>query len=243
MFVDIHAHLTDPHVANVDAIVNNAKKIGVKAIITNGLGPDDNQRQLDLAKRYDIVRPALGLYPHEAEKHTPQFDLIRNNAKHIAAIGEIGIDRKDSPSPKLWKKQLEGFSQMLELASELKKPVIIHSRKAEREVLDVLKNHDGFVVMHCFSGKMSLVKEGLDRGFFFSVPPILGNSSHFQALTKLADISRIMTETDTPYLGPVKGEWNEPANVTVTIADLAKIKGLEPEETAKVIFKNYMTVF
>ena len=249
LLYDVHAHLSDNQLSDVTGLINRAKSAGVKSIITNGLGPSDNKQQLNLSTKYDIVRAALGFYPSEAETASQdiiksELNFIRENKKEITAIGEIGLDRKDAPTPAVWKKQVSVFKDMVALASEIKRPIIIHSRKAEQEVLDILKDIDHpAVIMHCFSGKMKLVKEGLDRGYFFSIPPIINTSTHFQAITKLVDFSHLMTETDTPYLSPFKDKLNESAFIDVTIKKISEIKGTDAFETSKILFKNFLSTF
>jgi len=249
MLADVHAHLTDRHVEDVPSIIERARAAGVKAIITNGLGPSDNKKQLELSKEYDIVKVALGFYPTEAEKVNEEklneeIEFIKSNSDNIVAIGEIGLDKKDAPDEEAWNKQVNVFRKMLELAIELRKPVLIHSRKAEREVIDILSEYNlPCVVMHCFGGKKALIRECIEKKYYFSIPPIIKTSTHFQGIVELVPLSRLLTETDTPYLSPFKDKLNEPAFVEGTITEFARIKGTTSEDTEKAVFKNYLDCF
>ncbi|RMF05930.1 TatD family deoxyribonuclease [Candidatus Woesearchaeota archaeon] len=248
ILADVHCHLADENFEKpMDEIIASAEKEGVRAIVTHGLGPQDNKKQVELAKRYGIVRPALGLYPGEAENLSPEdlkreADWIRSR-KGIAAVGEIGLDKKESPSDAAWKRQLAAFREMLSVAEDLNRPVVVHSRKAEKDCLDELKRFEGKVVMHCFGGSMKLLKEGLDRGYMFSVPPIVVYSTHFQELVRRTDISHLLTETDAPYLSPFKDRMSEPAFVKLAVKKIAELKGFEVVDTANSIFQNFMRTF
>ena len=131
------------------------------------------------------------------------------------------------------------FREFLMLAKELEIPAIIHSRKAEQDVIRIIKEINyKKVVLHCFTGKKSLIK---DYKGYFSIPAIILRSTHFQQLVKIVPLTRLLTETDSPYLSPFKDKPNEPANVVLTVKKIAEIKGIEEPE--KIIFMNYQRLF
>jgi TatD DNase family protein len=169
MIVDCHCHLDHPDFDHDrDQVVSNARTAGVKAIITHGINPSTNRKALMLAKRYDIVRCALGIYPpdqlkREIEEYgvnleNPDFDaeidFIRSNRLNLAAIGEIGLDYVGEPDKEL---QMDVFCRQVRLAEELDLPIVVHTRKAELESVEALEEM-GYkkVVLHCFSGKLRL---------------------------------------------------------------------------------------
>ncbi|MBU2576739.1 MAG: TatD family hydrolase [Nanoarchaeota archaeon] len=214
-------------------------------------------------------RPPAQMASAEADR-VGKFDVdeelawIEENADKCVAIGEIGLDynsysrpaRNSVPSElgtspevpdssgKMREKQKEVFRKVLKLAKKIDKPVVIHSRKAEEDAIDILEELKmKAVIMHCFNGKKSLIKRGVDNGWFFSVPPVIARLEHFKMLVEMVPLEQLLTETDAPYLSPVAGERNESANVVVTIGEIAKIKGLGEDEVAEQIFNNVKNLF
>jgi TatD DNase family protein len=257
MLIDVHCHLDFKGLRErMDEVVANAQKVGVKVIITSGINPETNRLALEYASKYDIVKASFGLYPIDALEREDEsfkaFDvdselkfLVQNKDKFIC-IGEVGLDLH---SGKDIEKQKEVFGKVLELAKKLDKTVIIHSRKAESEALDMLeKSGIKKVVMHCFTAKKSLVKRAYDDGYYFSIPPVAVRLQQFQEMIKMVDINHLLTETDSPFLSPFKNEdgsfnVNEPANVTETVKKIAEIKGMDEEEVKKNIWMNYQKLF
>ena len=122
--------------------------------------------------------------------------------------------------------------------------MIIHSRKAEKEVLDVLEEmHAKKVILHCFTGKLKLVERAGKLGYTFSIPPIIHHAQQFQELVKKISITKLLTETDAPFLSPKKGERNEPAYVSITVQKIAEIKGMDVKEVEHSIYQNYQGLF
>jgi len=254
MLVDIHAHLEDSSFDNdLDEVIERAKKANVRCIINSGTNQKRNERSLELSKRYDIVRASLGLYPTEVIKNSEeelqkQIEFIEKNKNKIVAIGEIGLDYyeiKNSKSiNKIKDQQKKLFEKLISLAEKTNLPVIIHSRKAEQDVLDILESSNlRRVIMHCFSGNMKLVKRIEENGYFASIPPIIAFSTHFQKVVETLPSTQLLTETDAPYLSPVKGERNEPSNIAYTIDSISQIKKVTKEEVEKIIFMNFQKLF
>ncbi len=252
MLVDVHCHLDFEGLRErLDKVIENAKKAGVKAIITSGVDPATNKLALEISSKYDIVKPSFGLYPIDALqrqnllKETINVDkelkFLEKNKDNFIAIGEVGLDLH---SGKDIKKQKEVFSKILETAKKLNKTVLVHSRKAELEALDLLESFDmKKVVMHCFTAKKSLVKRAYDLGYYFSIPPIIVRLQQFQQMAEMVDINHILTETDAPFLSPFKDKINEPAFITETIKKLAEIKGMTKTDVENNIWMNYQTLF
>jgi len=134
--------------------------------------------------------------------------------------------------------------KIIKLSKKINKPLIIHSRKAESDIIDILENSDAKkVILHCFSGKLKLIKKAAELGYYFSVPTNVVRSSQFQKLVEMVDINQLLTETDSPYLSPYKNRRNEPAFIIETIKKIAEIKNISINETANNIFMNYQKVF
>ncbi len=246
---DIHCHLDNTQFdADRDAVVQRAADAGVKVILSAGIDPKTNRATLELSEKYGIVQAALGAYPLDESGKVISYDVdeeiafIRSSADNIKAIGEVGMDFSDAETDK--EKQEEIFVKMIALAKELDLPLIVHSRKAEKEVIDVLEREGAKkVILHCFCGKKNLVKRGAELGFGFSIPANVIRAQNFQEIVKEVNIRQLFTETDAPYLGPVKEERNEPMNVVGSIPVIADIKGFEVEETANSLFMNYLQWF
>jgi len=262
--IDIHAHLeTSRFTKDLDQVIERAKKAGIKVIINSGVNPSTNRDILELAKKYPIIKISFGLYPIDAlakeinsgesddfSRKIEEFDVdeelawIEKNKDKCVAIGEVGLDYNWPDSIEHKEKQKEVFEKIIKLAIKINKPLIIHSRKAEVDAIELLeKNNAKNVIMHCFSAKKSLIQRCIDNHWFLSVPPIITRLQHFQTLVQMTPIEQLLTETDSPYLSPIAGERNEPVNVTFTIKEISKIKNLTEKEVAEQIWKNAQNLF
>ncbi|MBI4440396.1 TatD family hydrolase [Candidatus Woesearchaeota archaeon] len=245
VLVDVHCHLD--LCENIPEAVKRAKEAGVCSIIANGTNSESNRKVLELAKEYDAVKAALGIYPLEAlELNGGEFDgilrFIEAHKKDIAAIGEVGIDNHHVKGKV--EEQKKQFIKIIELSESIRKPMIVHSRKAEADVLDLLESSNvKKAVMHCFGGNMKLVKRAEDLGHYFSIPTNIVSLKHFQEVVQRVQMDRILTETDAPWLSPFKDRKNEPAFIVESIKKIAEVKGITQEEAGKIIFMNYQRVF
>lgn len=163
-YIDVHCHV-DMCKSNVEEIVRRAKKAGVKILVSSGISPSRIKKTLEFSKKFKEIKAALGLYPGEMLELSEaeikkQIEIIRENKDKIVAIGEVGLDFKEN---KDIERQARNFERFIKLAKELDKPIIVHSRKAERECIEILeKSGMKKIVMHCFSGNFALV-ERADR--------------------------------------------------------------------------------
>ncbi len=255
LFIDIHAHLDHPLIKDIDGLIARAKAAGVRHVITNGVDPSTNRISLELSKKYDIVECALGLYPRDALKREvegtawdvgkdynvdSEIAFIKTHKSDIVAISEIGLDFVNGES----QQQMDDFSKMLELAREMGKPVVIHSRKAEEKCVEMLSSHSmKNVVMHCFCGKKKLVKQIADNNWSITIPTTVVRAQQFQDIAKEVPITQLFCETDTPYLSPIREQWNEPANVVESYKKIAEIKGMELQEVEQNIYMNWQRIF
>ena len=259
----MHSHLDDNRFKeDLDEVIERARKAGVKFIITSGVNPSTNRRSLEIMERYsDVVKVSFGVYPIDAiiEKikdageesdlrYVEEFNVddelrwIEENKDKCVAIGECGLDYKVVEGYN--EEQKKVFAKVIELSKKIDKPLVIHSRKAELDAIDIMEEMNcKKVLMHCFNGKKSLIKRCVDLGWSFSVPPVIVRLEHFKMLVKIVPLEQLMTETDAPYLSPVAGEKNESANVSVTIKEIAQIKEMSEEEVAKQIFENAKEMF
>ena len=243
--IDTHAHLTA--LDDADEAVERAAEAGVTRILTVGTDVDDCRNALELADRHEGVFAILGIHPHEAGTATSE-DLgelrgLLSQPKAVA-VGETGLDWYRDYAPRDDQQRI--FAAQLELAKELGKPVVIHTRAADDDTFAQLTDFAGTVVLHCFSSP-HLLPTALERGWYVS---FAGNATFPQAVDlRLAatqvTAERILAETDSPYLAPqpVRGRRNEPANVVHTVAALAQARGEEPAELEQKIERNAAECF
>ncbi|MBT3323958.1 TatD family hydrolase [archaeon] len=241
MLIDVHTHITDKKFdEDIEEVIENSN---CAVIINNGMNVEDNRKTIELGKKFSKVKVALGIHPYDIVK-MDEKDIeaeIKFIAKQkIIAIGEIGLDFTYEEK----EKQIKYFKEFLGLAKKMDLPVLVHSRKAEKEVVEILKEKNmKKVVMHCYCGKLEVGLEAEKLGFYFSIPPRLITNKEFQELVKKISITRILTETDAPYMGAEKGKRNEPGNVKQTVRKIAEIKGMSEEEVENSIFMNYQKLF
>ncbi|HEY7149618.1 MAG TPA: TatD family hydrolase [Gaiellaceae bacterium] len=244
--IDTHAHL-DACADRPSALIRRARSAGVDRIVTVGTGIESSRAALELAQLHEEVFAALGIDPHQAgEPEAGRVDELRELLEHeeAVAVGETGLDYFRDRAPRDRQRRL--FEAQLELAAELGKPVVIHTRDADADTADVLAGFDGTVVMHCFSSP-GLLRTVVDRGYYVS---FAGNVTYpkandLRAAAAQVPAERILAETDSPYLAPQsrRGRPNEPANVALTVTELAKARGDHVDELAAQIDANATAAF
>lgn len=261
-YVDVHAHLFHSEFeGDEDAAAERAKAAGVEIVIVNGLEPVSNRQTLELCARHDNLRAACGIYPLDAvateineagwsydfEPPKP-FDVdaeiqwIDDHADEMVAIGECGLDQH-------WVKdyapqQERVFRALCTVAMKHNKPVILHSRKAEARTFEILQEMGVEKAdFHCYCGKLNLAKRITEAGYYISIPPVVVRGESFQRLAKKLPIEQLLTETDSPYMSPVKDTRNEPANVPLGVAAMAAARGISADEMAVAIRGNCRRLF
>jgi len=235
--IDTHCHLTfDELAADVESVVARSREAGVTGWITVGTDVEQNRKAIELARKYDNMYAAVGIHPHDAKEVTGQalrqLHALAQNKK-VVAIGETGLDFHYDHSPR--DHQADVFASHLQLAAELDMPVIIHSREAFDETMNILKRHGigvNKVVFHCFSGSPEQAKIVLDAGYYISFTGVVTfkNAERTRQAAKLVPLDRLMLETDCPYMSPEpvrKQRTNEPALMFHTAKFLADLKGTE----------------
>jgi TatD DNase family protein len=244
--IDTHAHL-DGCEEPPEVLLAHAREAGVDRVITVGSGIDSCRAALEIAAAEPGVFAALGIHPHqaggaEAERLAELAELLQQ--ERAVAVGETGLDFYRDWAPH--DRQQSLFATQLELATDLRKPVVIHSRDADSEVAVALAAFAGTVILHCFSSP-GLLEVALERDYYVS---FAGNVTYPSAdeLREAAGrvpADRILAETDSPYLAPVprRGRPNEPANVAYTVAALAQARGEDAAELAARIDANAAAAF
>jgi len=255
--VDSHAHL-DGEEFDPDriAVLERARAAGVRYLLLIGgaTGPERLRGALDIAEGHEWIYAAAGIHPHEAAKAEERhFDELRRLARHpkMLAIGEIGLDYHYDHSPRDAQRRV--FERQLELARELKLPVIIHCRDAWADLRAIVRTHwcnavDGLAgILHCFSGTFDDAFNLMDCGFYISFAGNLTfkKTEDLRATAREIPLDRLLTETDCPYLAPVpyRGKRNEPAYVREVTRELAKIRRLTDEEAGNLVVRNFERLF
>lgn len=247
MFIDVHCHLDflEKEGVSVESAIFRAKESKIEKIVVNGVNLEHNKSVLDLSFRYKEVEASLGMYPTDCLNLSDKeindcIKFIKDNKNKVVSIGEIGLDLKSEEAVKGFNKQKKVFEKFVKLALELNKPVIVHSRKAELEVIEILERLGAKKVdMHCFTGKFKLVDRIVKNGWFISIPTSVKNSEHFQKVIERVPIENLLCETDSPYLHPDKGWPNEPANVVESYKKIAEVKRISLKKVEKKIEENY----
>jgi TatD DNase family protein len=240
MYIDTHAHLDFPEFkGEIGSAIARAKDVGVEKIINVGVDLGTSKRSVEIARHYPEVFASVGLHPHSSldldmEVRPYLTDLAKN--RKVIAVGEIGLDyyylKRSSKFANYPKRedQIFCFEQMLDLALELRLPVIVHSREAEADIYAILKSYSGALrgVIHCFSGDYEFAKKILDLNFLISFTGNItySKSKDIEEVIKKTPLGSIMIETDCPYLAPelYRGERNEPAYVVEVAKKIAEIK-------------------
>jgi len=247
--VDTHCHLDSQYVeGGPDDVIARARAAGVIGFVAIGVGRsiEPSREAVALAKLRPDVRATVGLHPHDAggwnaEMHDELVVLARE--PEVVMIGEVGLDHHYDHSPRVVQRDV--FARFIALAREVKKPLVIHTRSAPAETLEVLRTEkasDGGGIIHCFSEDRAFAKIALDLGFDISFSGIVTfkNAKAIHEVAAWAPADRILVETDSPYLAPIpmRGKPCEPAYVVHTAKRVAELRGIPLEELARITTEN-----
>jgi TatD DNase family protein len=239
--IDTHAHLGD----DAAEVVGRARAAGVSRVVDIATTVAGARLALARTDELEGVYASLGIHPHEADKHE-DLDALRDLLGHprAVAVGETGLDFFRDYADRDAQRRL--FEAELALASEVRKPVVIHTRAADDETLERLLAHDGDVVLHCFTSQR-LLEPALERRWYvsFAGNVTYKNAYDLRAAARRVPADRILAETDSPYLAPqgMRGRRNEPGFVVETLGVLAQARGVEPKELERQIDENASRVF
>lgn len=256
MFIDSHAHIDGPEFdSDRQEVVQRARDAGVSAILNVGTGDPHSgalERAVELAEKHDILYTAIGTHPHDARLFDGPAerritDLIQQSSR-VLAWGEIGLDFHYDNSPR--EVQMDVFRRQLQLARAASLPVIIHTREAETETIEILNSEWGSSlpgIMHCFSGTRELAEKAIDLGMFISFSGIVTfkKADDLRSVATAVPLNRLLIETDCPFLSPVphRGKRNEPSYVLEVARCLAKLRGVSLEEMGRITADNFCGIF
>lgn len=244
---DTHAHYDDEAFdEDRETLLESLPRNGIARVVNVAASLQSCKTTRALAERYGFIYCALGVHPNETGELTEEaFDWLRKQClfEKCVAVGEIGLDYYwDEPEHEL---QKEWFARQLNLAREVKKPVIIHSRDAAKDTIDIMaaeKAQEIGGVIHCYSYTKESAKTFLDMGFFFGIGGVLTfkNAKKLKEAVEYIPLERIVLETDCPYLAPVpnRGKRNSSLNLPYVVAAMAELKGVEEETVRRAVWEN-----
>ncbi|HSF17599.1 MAG TPA: TatD family hydrolase [Vicinamibacteria bacterium] len=241
--VDTHAHLTASEFdSDRDTVLSRARAAGVGFVLAVSETLEDAKANLALAAVHpDMVRPLAGLHPEypDTAQARQLVEWIREHRQQLAGIGEVGLDYWRVEDEDARQRQRASFESFIDLSLELDLPLNVHSRSAgERTVACLLERGARRVQLHAFDGRASKAMPAVEAGYYFSVPPSIVRSPQKQKLVKRLPLRCLLLETDSPVLGPVPGERNEPANLVISLRAIAEIKGIHEEEVRSAVVGN-----
>ncbi len=249
-WVDVHAHLDDgAFTPDLPAVVARAREAGVRVIVSAATSLESSEKVLELAHLYEEVYGCVGVHPQEVRGEGVDLSFLERflGEEKILALGEIGLDY-------FWdttyvKEQRAVFAAQVELAERYNLPIVVHSRRAERDVFAILteKAKNIPVVWHCFSGDPMFLGEVLSRGWYISLGGVVTypKAVVLREVARIIPLERLFLETDAPYLPPQtrRGKRNEPAFLVETATFLAHLRGEDPEDLRQHLFENFLQVF
>jgi len=250
--IDSHCHLDhEPLINNLKEVIFRSKDSGVKKILTICTTLKSFENILDIIKTDEMIFGTFGIHPHETKTNLINKDIIISNVrsnKKIIGVGETGLDFYYNHSDK--KIQIDSFIQHIDSAIDLNIPVIVHSRNAEDETYEILKNFTNRkpkILMHCFTGSNRFSKKLIELNAYFSASGIItfNNSYDLQNTFKSIPKEKLLIETDSPFLAPIpmRGKKNEPSFIKYTLKKLSELKNLTQEEMTTITSNNFNKLF
>lgn len=246
--IDTHCHITKDFYEDIPELIEKIKMSGISKIIVNGCDMESNIEVLELTKKYDMVYGALGFHPTELDEFTDKYlnwlDEHIDDDK-IVALGEIGLDYHYDNTNKI--KEIDVFKKQLDIAKKHSKPVIIHSRDASKDTLDILKEYDLKGSLHCFSGSLEMAKEFIKLGYLLGVGGVVTykNAKNIVNVIENVDLEYILLETDSPYLTPepYRKNKNDSSYISIIANKIADIKNVSVEVIEKTTNENASRLF
>lgn len=253
MLVDSHCHLSSDEIYNdLQDVIERAHQVGVFCFLNAAGKFDELEKQLEICEKFKNVWTVTGVHPHDAMayKNVTAEDVLKNTKyDKVIGIGECGLDYFYDFAPK--DVQIKVFREMIKAAQESALPIVVHTRDAEADTMDILetayhkKAFKGEI--HCYSSSFELAKCALDIGFYVSASGMITfkNADNLRENFKKVPLERLLVETDTPYLAPIpmRGKTNEPANVRYTAQILADLKGISFEEISQTTTQNFFKLY
>lgn len=253
MFIDSHCHLDrlnlDDFEHNLDLVVENAKQAQVSEMLCVSVTLKDFPAMVEKTNKYANVHLSCGMHPLNQDDIVDQEQLLElSKNKRVIAVGETGLDYFYAPETKAL--QLDSFRKHIRVAKQLNKPLIIHTRDAQQDTLDIMKEEGADQVggvLHCFTESLEMAEKAIEMGFYISFSGIVTfkNASELREVAKKIPDDKFFIETDSPYLAPVphRGKQNQPAYVVEVAKHLASIRGQSLTTIAELSSANFKRLF
>lgn len=263
--IDSHCHLDRLNLSAYNGSLNHAldaaREAGVKGFLCVGIGFDKAEQLLELEAQHPDVWLSMGIHPlddslaNRASESKPEsisesdIEQLRHWCSHqqVIAVGETGLDYHYQPETR--EAQIESFEQHFQVASELDKPIIIHTRAAEEDTLSLMREFRGDVkgILHCFTESLDMAEKAIDMGYLISISGIASfkNAENVRHIAQKVPLEKLLIETDSPYLAPIpfRGKPNEPAYLPNVAKVVAQAKGIEIESLISATTENFHRLF
>ncbi len=250
--IETHCHLDYLKSKPLEEIIQEAQDQGIERIITISVEPDNFDSALSISEQFENVYFTQGIHPHDAKLiKEDSLTIIQDRAKHskMVAVGEIGLDYHYDNSPR--EKQKEVFRQQLEVAIKTNKPVVIHSRDADEDMIEILSEFAPRMkrkgVIHSFTSGLDLAKKAIELGFYLGFNGIITfkSAQNVRDIVNFCPLNRVLLETDSPFLTPVphRGKENSPVRLPHILEKVAEVKEISPLEVEQTCYQNSLDLF
>ena len=246
--IDTHCHLNKEYYENIETVIKEAVYDNVEYLIVSSCNPENWEENINLINKYKNVYLNISLHPEYGNEEI-DYDLylekmkkiIKSNSK-IIAIGEIGLDYHYDNTNKDRQKDL--FVKQIMLAKEYKLPIVVHTRDATKDTIDILKKFNIKGIIHCFSGSLETAREYINMGFYLGIGGVVTfKNSKLKDVIKEIGLDSIVLETDSPYLSPIRGNKNFPKNIKIIAEYIASLLNISVEEVSKKTTFNVKKIY
>lgn len=248
MYIDTHCHLSKKYYNDIDKVIEDNQIALIDKIIISGCEKDEIEETMQIINNYNIVYATIGYHPDQAdiitEKDIKELENLVNSSKKVVGIGEIGLDYHYDDINKDKQKQI--FEMQLKIAEKLSLPVVIHSRDATFDTIEILKKYKVKGIIHCFSGSLETANIYIGMGYKLGIGGVLTfKNSKLGEVVKEVSLNSIVLETDSPYLtpDPYRGKTNSSKYIPLIAEKLSQIKDVTINEVAKITTKNCYDLF
>lgn len=252
-FIETHCHLDSLRGLPFERILELCKEASIEKMVTIAVSPENLDKVIELAQLHTQIYCTQGVHPHDADQYNAEIhEKIKSNAtskKKVVALGEMGLDYHYNHSPR--EQQIKVFEQQLDLACELNLPVVIHTREADEDTLQILKNFSGRLsrkgVLHSFTSGSLLAEKAIEEGFYLGFNGIITfkNANDIRKILQMVPTKQILFETDSPYLTPVphRGKENAPYFLPLVAEKACEVRTESKEEFFKQVYQNSLNFF
>ena len=251
--IDTHCHLNDKALFNdLNNVVSRAQQAGVEKMIVVGWDENSSKLAVKIAEQYDFIFAVIGFHPENifdiTDKKLYEVLELYENPK-VVGIGEIGLDYHWTKEPEKRELQKEYFIKQIEFANKVGLPISIHSREAFNDTLEILKTHQPKYggVMHCYSGSVENISDIINLNLYIGLdgPVTFTNAKTPKEVAVEVPLEKLVVETDCPYLSPhpLRGTVNEPANISLVVDEIAKLRNMSKKHLLDVLYKNSCELF